>query len=153
MFHVYSRVETFQKHPNCYLIVPSQQWKHDSNVWNLFEFSNIDTRATSLISFGGVFVVIFEQMLCIDLAFPLLSLNKQMLTGFVLTSIECVTYARAIIWPKVFLKRTIRLNKIAPEHSFRIVKMDMPLIQSNELRSLMVVIAHCFISAILIEVA
>ena len=139
MFHVFSRVETFQKHPNCYLIVQSQQWKHDSNVWNIFEFSNIDTRATSLISFGCLCYLLANVMHCSSVS---IVDTEQTNADWFCFDIHWMCHVCAIIWPKV-LKRTIRLNEIAPEHSFRIVKMDMPLIQSNELHSLMVVIAHC----------
>ena len=32
--------------PNRHLLVPSQQWKHQTNVWNLFKVYNKDTRTT-----------------------------------------------------------------------------------------------------------
>ena len=31
-----------------YLLVQSQQWKHQNNMWNLFKVNNKDTRTTSL---------------------------------------------------------------------------------------------------------
>ena len=39
----------------------SQQWKHQNNMWNLFDSNNKDIKTTSLTSFG-VFVT-FEQYL------------------------------------------------------------------------------------------
>ena len=37
--------------PNRHLLVRSQQWKHKSNVLNLFKINNKDIRKTSLTSF------------------------------------------------------------------------------------------------------
>ena len=37
--------------PGLYLLVQSQRWKHQSNVWNLIKFNNKDTRTTSVRSF------------------------------------------------------------------------------------------------------
>ena len=39
--------DEIRKHPNWYLIVQNQQWKHQNNVWNLFEANNKDIRRTS----------------------------------------------------------------------------------------------------------
>ena len=33
------------------LLVQSQQWKHQNNVWKLFKFNSKDTRTTSFLSF------------------------------------------------------------------------------------------------------
>ena len=52
-----------------HLLVQSQLWKHQNNVYKLFKVNNINTRT-------GVFIVNFEQILLIVLVFPLLTLNK-----------------------------------------------------------------------------
>ena len=36
--------------PSRHLLVQSQQWKHQSNVWNMFKVNNKDTRRSSLTS-------------------------------------------------------------------------------------------------------
>ena len=46
--------------PSWYLLVWSQQWKHQNNVWNLFRVNNKDTRTTSWCCFDA-FVVNFEH--------------------------------------------------------------------------------------------
>ena len=62
--------------PSRALLVQSQQWKHQSNVWKLFKVNNKDTRTTSMTSFwclyrqlwkdftysSGVSIVDFEQV-------------------------------------------------------------------------------------------
>ena len=50
-----------------HLPVQSQQWEHQSNVWNLFKVNNKDTR-TIITDFG--------QISHIVLVFPLLTLNN-----------------------------------------------------------------------------
>ena len=62
---------------NRHLIVQSQQWKQQNNVWNLFNISNKDTRTTSCT---GLFIVNLEQISHIVLVLTLLTLKKQMLT-------------------------------------------------------------------------
>ena len=57
-----------------YLLVQSQQWKRQNNVWNLLKFANKDTRTTTLTS--CVFLINFEQISHNVLVFPLLTLNK-----------------------------------------------------------------------------
>ena len=37
--------------PSWHLLVQSQQWKHQNNVWNMFKVNNKDTKTTSLTSF------------------------------------------------------------------------------------------------------
>ena len=34
--------------PSCHLLVQSQQWKYQSNTWNMFKVNNKNTRATSM---------------------------------------------------------------------------------------------------------
>ena len=58
-----------------YLLVQSQQWKHQSNMWNLFYGNNKDTRTTQWRR-CGVFSVTFEQIPHIIVVFLLLTLNK-----------------------------------------------------------------------------
>ena len=38
-------------YPRRNLLAQSEQWKHQSNVWNLFKINNKEARATSLTSF------------------------------------------------------------------------------------------------------
>ena len=49
-----------KSHPKSYhilrhLLVQSQQWKHQNNVWNLFKVNSKDTRTTSLTSFWWLY--------------------------------------------------------------------------------------------------
>ena len=54
-----------------YLLVQSQQWKHQNNVWNLFKVNNKDARTRSwylycslwsdFIHCSAIFIVFFEQ--------------------------------------------------------------------------------------------
>ena len=39
------------RYPNIHLLVQSQRWEHQENVWNLFKVNNKDTRTTSMTSF------------------------------------------------------------------------------------------------------
>ena len=59
--------------PSGHLFVQSQQWKYQTNVWNLFKINNEGTRTRSMISFWCLY---FEQISHIGLVFPLLALNK-----------------------------------------------------------------------------
>ena len=45
------RVVHWDKNPTGILLVQSQQWKHQNNVWNLFKVNNRDTRTTSMTLF------------------------------------------------------------------------------------------------------
>ena len=40
----------FMLTPSRLLLVQSQQWKHDSNLWNMFKVNNKSTRTTSVTS-------------------------------------------------------------------------------------------------------
>ena len=66
-----------------YFLVQSQLWKHQDNVWNLFKLT-IKTPERRQWRRYGVFIVNVEQISHIVLVFPLLTLNKQMLAGWVL---------------------------------------------------------------------
>ena len=57
-------------------LIKNQQWKHQKNVWNLFNVKNKDTATTGLMR-SGVFNVNFEQLSLIALVFPLFSLRPQ----------------------------------------------------------------------------
>ena len=57
--------------PSRHLLVQSQQWKHQSNVWSLFNFNNKDTRTTSM-----TYLINFEQISHIVLVFPFFPLIK-----------------------------------------------------------------------------
>ena len=52
-----------------YLIIQSQQWEHQRNVWNLLKINN------KIFNFG-VFIINFKQIPYSILVFPLLTLNK-----------------------------------------------------------------------------
>ena len=41
--------------PNRYLLVQSQQWKHQNNLWILFKVNNKDTKITSMTSFWFIY--------------------------------------------------------------------------------------------------
>ena len=47
--------------PNRYLLVQSQQWKHQSNLWNLFKVNNKATERRQW-SRSGVLIVNFEEI-------------------------------------------------------------------------------------------
>ena len=47
--------------PGRYLFVESQQWKRQDNVWNLFKINNKDTRTSSLMSFWGLYCLIWRD--------------------------------------------------------------------------------------------
>ena len=58
-FTITNYYHTVQLPPRRQLLVQSQQWKHYSNIWNLFKVINKDTRTTSMTSPFGVFIVNF----------------------------------------------------------------------------------------------
>ena len=64
--------------PTRYLLVQSQQWKQQSNVWNLLTIKTPKRRQWYRF---GAFVVNFEQISKIVLLFLLLTLNKYIPTG------------------------------------------------------------------------
>ena len=66
-----------------YFLVQSQLWKHQDNVWNLFKLTTKTPERRQWRRYG-VFIVNVEQISHIVLVFPLLTLNKQMLAGWVL---------------------------------------------------------------------
>ena len=47
--------------PSWHLLVQSQQWKHQNNVWNLFKFNSENFRWRQWL-LSGVFTVDFEQL-------------------------------------------------------------------------------------------
>ena len=47
--------------PNRYLLVQSQQWKHQKSVWNMFKVNNKETRTTYMKP-SGTFIVSFEHI-------------------------------------------------------------------------------------------
>ena len=49
------KLRQLQLLPSQQLLVQSQQWKHQNNVWNLFKINNDDTRTTSITSFWGLY--------------------------------------------------------------------------------------------------
>ena len=56
LIHTQSCLETFimsmnLTQPSRRLLVPNQQWKHQSNVWNLFKINDKDTRTNSITPF------------------------------------------------------------------------------------------------------
>ena len=57
-------------------VVQSQQWKHQSDVWNLYSKLTIKTTERRQSRRYGVFIVNFEQILRIALMLPLLNLSK-----------------------------------------------------------------------------
>ena len=59
----------FEHHPSLHLIIQRQQWKHQSNFGNLLKGDDV-------INDIFLYIVNFEQVLHIDLVFPLLTLNK-----------------------------------------------------------------------------
>ena len=63
--------------PRRHLLVQSQQWKHQNNVWNK---ARRQWRC-------GVFIVNFEHISYIFLMFPLLTLNKWVPVGIVLMTL------------------------------------------------------------------
>ena len=46
--------------PSRRLLVPSQQWKYQDNVWNMFKVDNKNTGTASLTYCSGVSIVDFE---------------------------------------------------------------------------------------------
>ena len=55
-----------ETYPNCHVLVQSQQWKHHSNVWNLFKINDKDARCRTSFWFhfvNFVTIVNFEQIL------------------------------------------------------------------------------------------
>ena len=58
-----------------YLLVQSQQKKHQKKVWNMFAVNNRTPEGRLWRRFG-VFIVNFEQISHLFLVFPLLNLNK-----------------------------------------------------------------------------
>ena len=63
-----------------YLLVQSQQWRHQNNVRNLVKVKNKETRMTSVTS-SDVIIVNFDQILKIILMSPLLTFSKYMSPG------------------------------------------------------------------------
>ena len=47
--------------PSRYLLVESQQWKHENNLWNLFKAINKDTRMILLTSFWFLYCYIWTD--------------------------------------------------------------------------------------------
>ena len=58
-----------------HLLTQSQQWKHQSNVWNPYKVNNKDSRRRHSQR-SGVYIANFEQILLMVLVFPVLTLNK-----------------------------------------------------------------------------
>ena len=44
-----------------HLLVQSQHWKHQNNVWNLYKVNNKDTRATSMMSFWCLYCLLWTD--------------------------------------------------------------------------------------------
>ena len=61
--------------PSRHILVQSQQWKHQSNVWNLFKVNDKDIGTASLNPFW-CFMFNFEQISTIPLVFLLFILNQ-----------------------------------------------------------------------------
>ena len=57
------------------LLVQSQQWKYQDNVWNLFKVNIKDTKWRHWRR-SSVFIANFKQISHIDLKFPMSTLNK-----------------------------------------------------------------------------
>ena len=79
LLQIFQSLNRKKKEPNRHLLVQSPQRKHHSNERNLFKVNNKDTRATSLIRHwrpSDVFIVNFDQILHIILAFSLLILTN-----------------------------------------------------------------------------
>ena len=65
--------------PSRHLLAQNQQWKYQSNVWNMFK-GNKKGHQNDVIDVGLMsFFVVFEQISHIALEFPLLTLSKYIL--------------------------------------------------------------------------
>ena len=61
--------------PSRHLLVQSQQWKHQKNVWNLFKVKIEDTKRCQWPRFG-VIIVNFEYISHIVLVIQIVTLNR-----------------------------------------------------------------------------
>ena len=63
---------THQAYPSRHVLIQTEQWKHQNNVWNLFKVNKL----TRQWHHSAVLIINFEQISNIAVLFPLSTLNK-----------------------------------------------------------------------------
>ena len=106
----------FSLWPSYYLLVPSQQWKQQNNVWNLFKFNNKDFRMTLLTSFWCLYCYLWTDFTPNYSDISIVDFDKQMLTGEQDSVLKPFVPSPDVKWNKSRLKSLTILYNVSTKY-------------------------------------